>query len=73
MLSKDLVTSIFEFTDNVRKENYVCTIFTVLIILHIYSRLNGFHNLMVFTIIIFQNIQENISKRKTVSKSAPLE
>ena len=60
-----------ECKDNVRKEKYVCTIFTVLINLYVNSRLNGFHNLMVFTIIVFLNTQVNIYKRKTVSKSAP--
>ena len=40
-----------ECTDNVSKENYVCKIFAVLIILYVNSQLNGFHELMVFTII----------------------
>ena len=60
-----------ECTDNVRKEKYVCTIFAVLIILYVNSRLNGFHNLMVFTIIVFLNTREKKFKRKTVSKIAP--
>ena len=58
-----------EYTDNVRKEKYICTIFTVLINLYVNSRHNDFHNLMIITIIVFQNTQENI--KKTVSKSAP--
>ena len=61
-----------ECTEILRKDNYLCTIFTALIVLHVYSRLNGFHNLMVFTVIVFQNTWENIFKRKKVSKSAPL-
>ena len=60
-----------ECTDNVSKENYVCTIFSVLISLHVDSRLNGFQELMVFRIIVFMNTRENIFKSKTVSKSAP--
>ena len=39
-----ITTEECESTDNVRKENYVCTIFTVLTNLHIYSQHNGFHN-----------------------------
>ena len=49
-----------ECTENVRKEKYAYKIFTVLIILHVYSRPNGFHNLMVFTIIVFLNTQEKV-------------
>ena len=57
-------------TYNVNKENYLCTIFSVLIILYMNSRLNGFQGIMVFTIIIFLNARKKI-KRKTVSKSVP--
>ena len=60
-----------ECTYNVSKEKYVCTIFAVLISLYVTSQLNGFHELMVFTFILFMNTRENIFKRKTVSKSAP--
>ena len=56
---------------NVRKENYVYTIFAVLITLYVNSQLNGFHDLVVFTIIAFLNTRENILRRKTVYKSAP--
>ena len=42
------------------KENYVCKIFAVLISLYVNSGLNGFHELMVFTIIVFMNTRENI-------------
>ena len=61
----------YKCTDNVRKEKYVCTIFAVLISFYVNSRLNGFHDLMLFTIIIVLNTQENKFKRKTFSKSAP--
>ena len=44
-----------ECTYNVRKERYVCTIFSVLITLYVDLRLHGFRDLMVFTIIIFLN------------------
>ena len=64
-------TSWCECTDNVSKENYLCAIFAVLITLYVNSRLNGFHELMVFTIIIFMNTREKKLERKTVSKSAP--
>ena len=53
-----------ECTDNVWKENYVCTIFTLLITFHVNSQLNGFHNLMVFTIIVFQNTMEKKIEKK---------
>ena len=53
-----------ECTDNVSKEKYVCTIFAVLISLYLNSQLNGFHELMVFTIIVFMNTQETFSKVK---------
>ena len=57
------LTLIFECTDNVRKEKYLCEILTVPITLYVNSWLNGFHDRMVFTIIIFQNTQENMFKR----------
>ena len=60
-----------ECIDNVSKENYVFTIFAVLITLYVNSRLDGSHKLMVFTIIVFMNTRENIFRIKTVSKSAP--
>ena len=66
------LTSGCECRDNVKKEKYVCAIFTVIINLHVYTPLSVFHNIMVFTIIIFQNTQKNISKGNPVSKSAPL-
>ena len=49
-----------ECTDNVSKQKYVCTILAVLISLYVNSRLNGFHEQMVFTIIVFMNTRENI-------------
>ena len=58
-------------TDNVSKEKYVCTIFAVLITFHVNSRLIDFYELIVFTIIVFMNTQENILEGKTVSKTAP--
>ena len=61
----------YECTDNMRKEKYVCTIFSVLITFYVNSRLNGFHGLIFFTIIVFLNTRENIFKRKAVSKIAP--
>ena len=60
-----------ECIENVRKEKYVCTIFALLITLYVNSRLNGFHELVALTIIVFMNTQENVLVRKTVSKSAP--
>ena len=39
----------YECTENLSKEKYVCTIFAVLISVYVNSRLNGFHELMVFT------------------------
>ena len=55
------------------EEREVCmyNIFLVLINLYMNSGLNGFHDLMVHTIILFQSPQENIIEIKTVSKSAP--
>ena len=58
-----------ECTDNVSKDKYVCTIFTELIILHVYSHLDGFQNLIVFTVILFHNTREKISKEKLVQKA----
>ena len=60
-----------ECTENVSKEKYVCTIFSVLISLYVDSQLNDFHELMVFTNIVFINTREIVFKRKIVSKSAP--
>ena len=54
-----------ECTENVRKDKDVCTIFAVLITFYVNLRLNGFYNLMVFTIIVFQNKRENISKENS--------
>ena len=66
LLILELITMILwaecECTKNVRKEKYVCTMFTVLINLNVNSRLNGFHNLMVFIIIVFQNTRKKNSK-----------
>ena len=45
-------STVCECTYNVSKEKYVCKIFAVLISLYVNSRLNGFHKLMVFTIIV---------------------
>ena len=41
------------------KDNDVCTIFTILIIQHAYELLNVCHDLIVFTIIVFQNKRED--------------
>ena len=49
-----------ECTDNVSKEKYACTTFAVLISLYVNSGLNGFHELMVFTIIVSMNTWEDI-------------
>ena len=46
-----------ECTDNVSKEKYVCTIFAVLISFYVNSQLDGFHELIVFTIVVFMNTQ----------------
>ena len=59
-----------ECTENVRKEKYVCTVFTVIINLNLYSRLKGFHDLMVFTIIVFQKTWEMFFKRFFFKKRA---
>ena len=42
-----------ECTDNLRIENYLCTIFAVLITFYVNSRLNGFQDIMVFMTIVF--------------------
>ena len=60
-----------ECTDNAIKEKYGCTIFAVLITLYVNSRLNGFHELMVFTIIVFMNKQEKVCKEKKFLKARP--
>ena len=60
----------YECTYNMSKEKYACTKFEVLITFYVNSRLDGFYKLMVFTIVVFMNTQENILERKTVSKSA---
>ena len=56
LLILELITMILwaecECTKNVRKEKYVCTIFTVVINFHVNSRLSGFHDLMIFTMIV---------------------
>ena len=62
-----------ECIDNVSKYNYVCTIFAVLIMVYVNSRLNGFHELMVFTIIVFLNTQGKIWKEKQFLKARPRE
>ena len=49
-----------EFAENVRKEKYVCTIFSVLITLYVKSWLKGFYDLMFSPIIVFLDIRENI-------------
>ena len=58
-----------ECTDNVMKDKYVCTIFAVLITLYVNSGLNGFHYLMVFTIIVFLNTRDKIFKIKLFLKA----
>ena len=60
-----------ECTEIFSKEKYVCTIFAVLITLYVNSRLNGFHELMVFTIIVFMNKQEKVCKEKKFLKARP--
>ena len=60
-----------EFTENVSKDKYVCTIFTLLINLYVNSRLHCFHELIIFTIIVFMNTREFFLEGKVVSKSAP--
>ena len=57
-----------ECTDNIMKENDVCTIFAVLLNLHVYSLLNSFYDLMVFTIIVFHNNSETFSNEKQLKK-----
>ena len=56
-------------TDNARKEKYVCKLFAVLITLYVNSRLHGFHDLMVFMIIVFMNTQDFVSKEKQFLKA----
>ena len=56
-------------SDNVWKEKYVCTIFTVLIIMHVYSRPNGFNNLMVSRLLYFRIHRETFSKEKQFQKA----
>ena len=58
-----------ECTENERIEKYVCTIFAVLITLYVNSRLNGFQDLMVFTIIVFQNTGEKTPREKQFLKA----
>ena len=64
-------TSWCECTDNVSKENYLCAIFAVLITLYVNSRLNGFHKLIIFMIIVLMNAQGNIFKEKQFLKACP--
>ena len=59
----------YECTYNVSKENYVCTIFAVLITLYVNSQLNGFHKQMVSMIIVFMNKRETILLRKKFLKA----
>ena len=59
-LCQTISNAMCECTDNVIKENYVCKIFALLISLYVNSRLNGFHKLIFFKIIIFVNIQGNV-------------
>ena len=63
-------TMLWECKDNVSKKKCLCTIFSVPITLYVNSQLNGFHKLMVFTIIVSMNTGKHFQK-KTVSKSAP--
>ena len=60
-----------ECTDNVSKDKYVHKIFSVLITSYVNSRLNGFHELMVYTIIIFMNTLEKKLERRKKSKNEP--
>ena len=71
LFDEDISKQFCECTDNVNKEKYVCNIFAVLINLYMNSQLNGFHELMVFTIIILMNNWEIVLERKIFSKSAP--
>ena len=58
-----------EFTDNARKENYVFTIFAVLITLYINSQLNGFHKSNGFHYHRSSKYTRNISKEKRFLKA----
>ena len=58
-----------ECTENVRKEKYVCKIFAVLINLYVNSRINGFQDLVVFTIIVFLNTRKTFSKEALFLKA----
>ena len=60
-----------ECTDNMSKEKSVCTIYAVLISLYVNSRLNGFHKLIIFMIIVLMNAQGNIFKEKQFLKACP--
>ena len=60
-----------ECTYNVSKEKYAYTIFAVLISFYVNSLLNGFPELMVFTIIVFMNKQEKVCKEKKFLKARP--
>ena len=60
-----------ECTDNVSKDKYVYKLFLVLISLYVNSQRNGFHELMVFTIIVFMNTQEIFYKEKPFQKARP--
>ena len=60
-----------ECTENERIEKYVCTIFAVLINLYVNSQLNGFQDLMVFTIIVFLNTRKTFWKEKQFLKACP--
>ena len=48
----------YECTEIVSKEKYICKIFALLISLYVNSRLYDFHELMVFTIIVFMNTRK---------------
>ena len=50
-----------DFTENVRGEKYFCTLFMVLINLHVNSLPNVFYNQMVSMVIVFQNTREIFS------------
>ena len=59
-----------ECKDNVSKDKYVCTIIAVLISLCMNLRINAFHGLMVFTIIVLRNAQETFCKEQQFQKQA---
>ena len=50
-----IINQMFKYTEIFSKEKYVCTIFAVLISLYVNEQLNNFHELMVFTMIVFMN------------------